>query len=521
MAGRVEAEFFLPQYTSLADSVPEPDTASFPDILADLNKTDTKPKKDPNPSSDLTESYRMKEFLKRVMKDITDGNCDNSVSNAENLSEKELQELKDIISKLKELAAKEMNGDLTGTRLQAYINGLFKEDDVGVDQSAEDYTLNTLMKRIEDLKKLGADSNAIIAELVPLLIQLQNKTADAENTADDFTVPVVDGEISFKDSSDSMYTFSIQNFYNMMSQLEEKLNGDAQPDIPIVPEVPDVPVTPDVPEPPVEPDVPVVPDVPDVPDITDTPDVSDIPDIPDTPDVPEVPETPDASEPDDTLPETPDADDAVNDLQNNETPKNDDTEDTLKTEAEKRITQKSDELAELLSNVSVQRNTYVQNISENVAAKPVAIQVADSVSSLLRNPAEGVSEITMTLNPSNLGQLQIKILNEGGSISVTIAAQSEVTQKILEDRVSSLITSLQNINSNVEDVKVVKADESAFAGFNLNNFSSEAQTGQSQSGRQNYLSYATEITYANEITDSETTKNSGTYKGGNKLWQTA
>ena len=520
MAGMFENSMFIPNnnndFRLQNDLFPtitpiQPDTDSFSDVLAELNKVNDKPKVDTHPTAHLTNDPVVKEHLKKTMDDVFHGRYEDIQNRSKELLETTREELKRAIAKLKELAEKELRGEKGDIRLQAYINGLFQEVQGTEEQSAEEITLEIMLKRIQELQKIDADTSAIMAELVPLLTQLQSKSeAQAENP-NDLTVPVVDGSISFKSDENTKYTMGLNQFYDALVKTEAALNGEFKIEVPVDPDAVDTEmgVIPDgentnseIPEPTV-PDGTIVEEGTAAPkeEIT-APEVTN-PEIDGEASIIEGEATEEVT--------SPEATEEIVSENNSE----DDSSDLNSM----RINDTSDEVAEVLANLSAQRNTQVNEVTENIVAKPVAIQIADSVASSLRHPKIGTSELTMTLNPSNLGQLQIKIINEAGRLSVIIAAQSEITQKILEDRVSSLITSLQNINSNISEVKVVKPDEAAFANLNLNDFSSNQQANQSNSGRKAYIQYAEEVTYANEV--EETNKNSNEpYRRGNKLWQT-
>lgn len=193
-----------------------------------------------------------------------------------------------------------------------------------------------------------------------------------------------------------------------------------------------------------------------------------------------------------------------------------------------RVVQKTDELETLtfdLSNTAgltaqtVQQSASIE-IPQTVSEVPVEKQIMDNITTQMSTLETGkTSEMTMTLNPDNLGQISVKLQNELGKITVTIAAQSEITQKLLQDKLPSLIANLQTVNTDVKDVRIVESAQSAdFASFNLNN-SDAGQSSSYSSPSSQTRTYSTDtVQQAKEIAEDTSTTE---YTGGSKLWQTA
>lgn len=189
----------------------------------------------------------------------------------------------------------------------------------------------------------------------------------------------------------------------------------------------------------------------------------------------------------------------------------------LKLSALSKRVQKTGEIDELTSLLSSQtalpnREISLDDVTSKLSEFPLEEQILPQLSEQIKASVSGTSsEMTMRLNPENLGEINVKISNEAGKITVTVAAQSEITQKILQERLPLLVQNLQNTNS---DVKVVNVTSSNTAYMDY--------MGQSNTSSQNSSSGQTYHSGSNSSSETETDEvNSVLEKGVNRLWQTA
>lgn len=189
----------------------------------------------------------------------------------------------------------------------------------------------------------------------------------------------------------------------------------------------------------------------------------------------------------------------------------------LKLSALSKRVQKTGEIDELTSLLSSQtalpnREISLDDITSKLSEFPLEEQILPELSEQIKSSVSGTSsEMTMRLNPENLGEINVKILNEAGKITVTVAAQSEITQKILQERLPLLVQNLQNTNS---DVKVVNVTSSNTAYMDY--------MGQSGTDGRNSSSGQTYHSTGSSSSEAETDEvNSVLEKGVNRLWQTA
>ena len=181
-----------------------------------------------------------------------------------------------------------------------------------------------------------------------------------------------------------------------------------------------------------------------------------------------------------------------------------------------RINRKND-LSELgyltSSNQTPVQSVSIDEVLSKLTENPVENQIMSNISESIKNSVSGTTkEMTMMLNPKELGQIAVKIVNEAGKVSVTIAAQSEVTQKLLQERLPLLVQNLQNTNSDVKVVEIATSQQSQMEYFGQSNANTN-------SGNQSNHSYGSSAQNDYSVSTDDVAAN--TEKGVNVLWQTA
>ncbi len=200
---------------------------------------------------------------------------------------------------------------------------------------------------------------------------------------------------------------------------------------------------------------------------------------------------------------------------------------TAKTVAVQKINDKKDELEEIGINTEAAKavtpleNTDVQ-VKEGAKADEVknfdTNQIVEKAKAQITTLKTGEkAEMTMTLNPESLGEITLKLQNDGGKVSVLIAAHSEATQKLLQERLPDLVSSLSQVNSGVEDVKVVSMQESQYAGLGFGGSGFGGEFGNNRPQRNEQAYYGTVTTEKTSSEENDETE----FRGGSRLWQTA
>lgn len=158
-----------------------------------------------------------------------------------------------------------------------------------------------------------------------------------------------------------------------------------------------------------------------------------------------------------------------------------------------------------------------QNVVEQKTEIPVQRQITQEVINQIESGiTDETKEITLMLKPKELGEISIKLAKVGEEITVSIMAQNSTTQKLISERLPTLVSSLQEINSQVKDVMIVNPNENtnSFLGqFNLSQSDSREQYQQ----RQNFST----SNYDNKQVVEEPAQTSKVLIREGQLWQTA
>lgn len=178
------------------------------------------------------------------------------------------------------------------------------------------------------------------------------------------------------------------------------------------------------------------------------------------------------------------------------------------------------ELTELTAASKPQEVEQSQSLTEQIKEVPVNKQIENFIKTeVMPVIKEGkTTEMTMMLNPQELGKISVKIIKTGAEISVSIAAQNSVTSKMIEDKLPLLISNIKGDDNTEVSVKVVTPNQN-LTEF-MNHFQSENQ---SQGRNTNHSGYTAEsmnsLSAGNgeEIIDTDSTD----YVREGKLWQMA
>ncbi len=185
-----------------------------------------------------------------------------------------------------------------------------------------------------------------------------------------------------------------------------------------------------------------------------------------------------------------------------------------------KVVKNTSEFDEIMAAAQGVKPQAVQTAQTPEQTQPVEIPVEKQVSQAVLNQlsskleANNVQEMTLKLNPKELGEVSIKLVKAGGEITISIAAQNLTTQKLLQEKLPTLVSNLQSTNSEVKDVQIVSPNQNASAfmsGFSLSDSNSSNQYKASQS----------QSSYNYDATPTEEVEKPKEFVGEAKLWQTA
>ena len=114
------------------------------------------------------------------------------------------------------------------------------------------------------------------------------------------------------------------------------------------------------------------------------------------------------------------------------------------------------------------------------------------------------TELTIRLDPENLGRIEVKITSGNGGLTVAFAAENAQTGRLLSENVRELAAAVNRAGGDINEVYVVSGNESTDGG--------QKDSGANQTGRQ--------ITPAENTENSVSETENITLREG-KLWQTA
>lgn len=99
---------------------------------------------------------------------------------------------------------------------------------------------------------------------------------------------------------------------------------------------------------------------------------------------------------------------------------------------------------------------------ESIVENRVITQISDEIVKQLTT-INGKSEFTMVLNPESLGKITVKLISEGGKLTVGIIAENQTTQQLLNSRAEHLETVLRQNDVQLENYQVVTQEQNLFS----------------------------------------------------------
>lgn len=182
------------------------------------------------------------------------------------------------------------------------------------------------------------------------------------------------------------------------------------------------------------------------------------------------------------------------------------------------------ELAAITADVPHVVNTgdVVQVNAQDVKFSDIAAQIERVLKTeeIFAKAAEKTpTELTIRLDPENLGRIEVKITSGNGGLTVAFAAESAQTGRLLSENVRELAAAVNRAGGDINEVYVVSENEStdgaqlSMAFSFANSFGGgQKDSGANQTGRQ--------ITPAENTENSVSETENITLREG-KLWQTA
>jgi len=176
----------------------------------------------------------------------------------------------------------------------------------------------------------------------------------------------------------------------------------------------------------------------------------------------------------------------------------------------------STEFSELIASSQNTKQVTQPAVEEKVVEIPVEKQISGAITTQISSKVTDVDtkELILKLNPVELGEVSIKLVKTGGEITVSIMAQNEATNKLLQEKLPTLLANLQATNGEVKDVQIVQPNQNA-AGF-MNGFSLSDSNSNSQNNAKQPQNFSQQTN-----TPTEEIEEIKEYRGEGKLWQTA
>lgn len=463
----------------------------------------------------LTENETVSDLLKDTMEEafgISGVGVDFSDAFEQMLPEDQ-EEFLNLMEKIMASIEAEDNGDAAEGTVQGLLDAIFGRRVVESDDPYDAVRL-----KLEALKKKDVSAEEAMQIILPMLLNIS-----IDNTA------VKAGEVVYGGGEEMTFGEFAHSMDAIWSEIKIARDFAASGEEIVVPEAP---VTPEVPEITDDSEVVVTPEVPtdttENPEVTDTTtDSTEVPEVTDTTETPETPETPEVTDTTENTEVTDEVTDEAGTATETTVPVESIEVETLSADASRlmsassiarssaNITTGTDELNEIAAasmvNADMQTVVTAEAAVPEATANSVHTQVVDFITGQMSSVREGdTNRLTMTLNPDNLGRITVEVTNDGGEITIRIAAESAETQSLLRDRLPSLMQDLSNINNGVREIQMVEPSyNGAAADLNLSN------GGDSNAAQQQYTqSDAVEMTQEEESPET-------ILKGENRLWQMA
>lgn len=494
-------------------------------------------------TTDVQAVSYLRSFLKQIVSLDSTYSRKNAKENYDALNDYTKGQIKSVMVRLSQTARKEAIGEIESGSTQKLVNRIFYEgkDESSTDTEMTQQTIEKMTKKINELSK-DDDISAkdFIAQMAAILSGMATTIKDEDTTFVDTTSCETNSGFVMVQLESGKCGIALNAFADKIDDIVDVFeNGirETVEDVIIIPPA----VTPPVDVVPQEPTIDPIPDTaPEVPPVTDeeTPPTETDPEIPPVTDGGDTEETPPSTDPatDETTDPTDPVDEATDPVE--ETPADPITEDTAPTEettAEDVTPVQTTESEQLRAVYSRGRNSaenmlYAQaainasalnqRVINNAGSSELSAQRLQSLifseitTGLSTMSSTNTSEMLMRLNPENLGEISVKLVNASGRISVIIAASDENTVAALQQRAAALADSLKAQNQNVTTIQVMSAQEAFAAGFNMGDLNRNSQRG-SENESQGYSSAADD----SDISNAEVTE--AVMKGANVLWQTA
>jgi flagellar hook-length control protein FliK len=178
------------------------------------------------------------------------------------------------------------------------------------------------------------------------------------------------------------------------------------------------------------------------------------------------------------------------------------------------------------SNIHTQANVVRTEVVNTPVYDPPEVQLAGRIMSMDLKTSD-VQEMTVVLNPEALGEVAVKVTNEGGAVTVALTAANPETQKLLNNTAATLLQSLKAGGADIREVLVIaSADAGSQMGLNLGAGGFTRQSGEGQNtdsansangSNRNRIDGIDGIDETDETAAAETDYESR----GARLWQTA
>lgn len=518
MAGILEISTPIPDPQLLLKPIDKPGDSGFKDIMDKISGG----KKAPAVLKKLTDDAEAGSTAQSIIKKLMSSGAtpDELRAELDALTPADRAEVLGILGQIMNA----LDSDSSGKTAQGLLNRLFHgADSASGANDSSDAALQNILDALALLKNdKTATSNSALMQMVAMLAAYEN---NPNLVTEDMLAQPEDGNVAIGIGDNMTTSLSTADLQAKLANLIAMM-GSEKPEEPILPETPIGPVDPGMGVDPEQPTAPpgagdIIPPPITPPGDVDNPPVVDpiVPPVTEEPPTDEVIDPPKGPADGEVKTDVPVATQVAAIAVNKQTAE----ANTSRIAASGRV-KRSSEL-DVSAGTGVSPNSApAQNVvplaTPEVAQTSMQAQILANIAQTLAAIKPGESrEMTMTLNPGNLGEISIKMVHEAGQVVVTIAAQSESTQKLLADRLPALLQNLQTLNSDVKELRVENASTAQMMGFNLG--SSAGQNAHDSAQQQQNAAHFSSQYAKTEDVPVATQKTPDFFKGGNKLWQTA
>ncbi|HWP51415.1 MAG TPA: flagellar hook-length control protein FliK [Clostridia bacterium] len=155
-------------------------------------------------------------------------------------------------------------------------------------------------------------------------------------------------------------------------------------------------------------------------------------------------------------------------------------------------------LPQLTNAVSTSTLATSSEMSKTLDAQDIFNQVKSAVT---QNTQESTTDFTIKLSPEGLGEITVKLLDDGGKMTLSLAASDANVQRLLSSELNNLRDIMRPYN--VEVAQVVQSNEAQNMNMNMQQQFGQQFSQQSYTGQHQASSFAYETDYVENTQTSD------------------